>query len=63
MAVQAENVCPLSSDIFYDILRRLDGATLASAACVCAAFSTISEKKEYGKTFVIPCGLRPTGMM
>ncbi|CAI9107896.1 OLC1v1007377C2 [Oldenlandia corymbosa var. corymbosa] len=36
----------LSSDLFYDILRRLDGATLASAACACAAFSSISKEER-----------------
>uniref|UniRef100_A0A7C9ERG2 F-box domain-containing protein n=1 Tax=Opuntia streptacantha TaxID=393608 RepID=A0A7C9ERG2_OPUST len=46
MPVQVESACPLSSDIFYDILRRLDGATLASAACVCASFSTISREER-----------------
>ncbi|KMS98578.1 hypothetical protein BVRB_3g070610 [Beta vulgaris subsp. vulgaris] len=46
MSVQDERVCPLSSDIFYDILRRLDGVTLASAACTCAAFSSISKEER-----------------
>lgn len=41
-----ENMATLSSDIFYDILRRLDGATLASAACACAAFSSISKEER-----------------
>lgn len=36
----------LSSDIFYDILRRLDGPTLASAACACAAFCSISKEER-----------------
>ncbi|XP_030486644.2 F-box protein At2g27310 [Cannabis sativa] len=36
----------LSTDIFYDILRRLDGPTLASAACTCAAFSSISREEK-----------------
>ncbi|KAM7495969.1 hypothetical protein LguiA_020383 [Lonicera macranthoides] len=41
-----ENMATLSSDVFYDILRRLDGATLASAACACAAFSSISKEER-----------------
>lgn len=41
-----ENMEALSSDLFYDILRRLDGATLASAACACAAFSSISKEER-----------------
>lgn len=36
---------PLSSDLFYDILRRLDGATLARAACASADFSSISKEE------------------
>ncbi|KAF8401651.1 hypothetical protein HHK36_012597 [Tetracentron sinense] len=36
----------LNSDLFYDILRRLDGATLASAACACAAFCSISKEER-----------------
>ncbi|XP_062085967.1 F-box protein At2g27310-like isoform X8 [Humulus lupulus] len=36
----------LSTDIFYDILRRLDGPTLASAACTCAAFCSISREEK-----------------
>ncbi|GLT78018.1 hypothetical protein SLA2020_495680 [Shorea laevis] len=36
----------LSSDLFYDILRRLDGPTLASAACTCAAFCSISKEEK-----------------
>ncbi|KAI3693499.1 hypothetical protein L1987_76442 [Smallanthus sonchifolius] len=43
----------LSSDLFYDILTRLDGATLVSAACACAAFSAISKEKDYGKMFAL----------
>lgn len=46
MPVQAESISPLSSDNFYDILTRLDGATLASAACACAAFSSISKEER-----------------
>lgn len=38
-------VAPLSSDLFYDILRRLDGATLARAACACADFCSISKEE------------------
>ncbi|KAL6978504.1 hypothetical protein U1Q18_020172 [Sarracenia purpurea var. burkii] len=36
----------LSSDLFYDILRRLDGSTLASAACTCAALHSISKEER-----------------
>ncbi|KAL8100829.1 F-box protein At2g27310-like [Apium graveolens] len=36
----------LSSDLNYDILRRLDGSSLASAACACAAFSSISKEER-----------------
>ncbi|CAK9175829.1 unnamed protein product [Ilex paraguariensis] len=42
--VQVESTASLSNDLFYDILRRLDGATLASAACTCAAFCSISKE-------------------
>ncbi|ONK63712.1 uncharacterized protein A4U43_C07F18100 [Asparagus officinalis] len=38
-------VAPLSSDLLYDILQRLDGATLARAACACADFSSISKEE------------------
>ncbi|XP_012092265.1 F-box protein At2g27310 [Jatropha curcas] len=41
-----ESMGSLSSDIFYDILRRLDGPTLASAACACAAFCSISKEEK-----------------
>ncbi|KAF7804761.1 F-box protein [Senna tora] len=41
-----ENTASLSSDIFYDILRRLDGPTLASAACTCAALCSISKEES-----------------
>lgn len=47
LVAPAENMAAaLSSDLFYDILRRLDGATLASAACACAAFSSISKEER-----------------
>ncbi|KAI3800998.1 hypothetical protein L1987_29098 [Smallanthus sonchifolius] len=36
----------LNCDVFYDILRRLDGTTLASAACACAAFKAISKEER-----------------
>ncbi|GAB4843448.1 hypothetical protein Ancab_013410 [Ancistrocladus abbreviatus] len=42
----AESTSSLSSDIFYDILGRLDGATLAGAACTCAAFYSISREEK-----------------
>ncbi|PKU80542.1 probable F-box protein At2g36090 [Dendrobium catenatum] len=35
----------LSSDLLYDILRRLDGPSLAKAACTCADFSSISKEE------------------
>ncbi|GKU86619.1 hypothetical protein SLEP1_g1121 [Rubroshorea leprosula] len=41
-----ESMASLSSDIFYDIFRRLDGPTLASAACTCAAFCSISKEER-----------------
>ncbi|XP_021898015.1 F-box protein At2g27310-like [Carica papaya] len=41
-----ESMASLSSDIFYDILRRLDGPTLACAACACAAFCSISKEER-----------------
>ncbi|KAJ9543232.1 hypothetical protein OSB04_022939 [Centaurea solstitialis] len=41
-----ENMGTLSSDLFYDILKRLDGATLASASCACAAFSSMSKEER-----------------
>ncbi|KAF7818308.1 F-box protein [Senna tora] len=41
-----ESIASLSSDLFYDILRRLDGPTLASAACTCAAFCSISKEES-----------------
>ncbi|KAF6144745.1 hypothetical protein GIB67_017764 [Kingdonia uniflora] len=43
---KVESITSLSSDLFYDILRRLDGATLASASCVCAAFCSISKEER-----------------
>ncbi|XP_052210957.1 F-box protein At2g27310-like [Diospyros lotus] len=43
---QVENMASLSSDLFYDILRRLDGASLASAACTCAALHSISKEEK-----------------
>ncbi|KAJ1405145.1 F-box-like domain superfamily [Sesbania bispinosa] len=42
----AESIASLSSDLFYDILRRLDGPALASAACTCAAFCSISKEES-----------------
>ena len=46
MATQVESMASLSTDLFYDILRRLDGPTLASAACACAAFCSISREER-----------------
>uniref|UniRef100_A0A2P2KAW4 F-box domain-containing protein n=1 Tax=Rhizophora mucronata TaxID=61149 RepID=A0A2P2KAW4_RHIMU len=41
-----ESMASLSSDLFYDILRRLDGSTLASAACTCAALCSTSKEEK-----------------
>ncbi|XP_077230219.1 putative F-box protein At2g36090 [Tasmannia lanceolata] len=41
-----ERMTSLSSDIFYDILGRLDGSTLASAGCACADFCSISREER-----------------
>ncbi|KZV20783.1 putative F-box protein [Dorcoceras hygrometricum] len=41
-----ESMTSLNSDLFYDILGRLDGATLASAACSCATFCSISKQEK-----------------
>nr|AFK45770.1 unknown [Lotus japonicus] len=41
-----ESIGSLNSDIFYDILRRLDGPELASVACTCAAFCSISKEES-----------------
>ncbi|KAF5455063.1 hypothetical protein F2P56_024678 [Juglans regia] len=41
-----ESMASLSSDLCYDILRRLDGQTLASAACACASFCSISKEEK-----------------
>ncbi|CAN0892585.1 F-box protein At2g27310 [Linum grandiflorum] len=43
---QVGSMASLSCDIFYDILKRLDGSTLASAACTCAAFCSISKEER-----------------
>lgn len=43
---QVGSMTSLNSDLFYDILGRLDGPTLASAACTCAAFSSISKEEK-----------------
>ncbi|PWA53027.1 F-box domain-containing protein [Artemisia annua] len=45
-ASPVENMTTLNTDLFYDILRRLDGATLASASCACAAFSSMSKEEK-----------------
>ncbi|XP_004495215.1 F-box protein At2g27310-like [Cicer arietinum] len=41
-----DSIDSLSSDLFYDILRRLDGPALASLACTCAAFCSISKEES-----------------
>ncbi|CAM8959336.1 unnamed protein product [Rhodiola kirilowii] len=47
MTTEAENMTTsLSSDLFYDILRKLDGLTLANAACVCSFFSSLSKEEK-----------------
>ncbi|CAN6452875.1 unnamed protein product [Victoria cruziana] len=43
---QTGSITSLSVDLFYDILRRLDGATLASAECACADFRSISREER-----------------
>lgn len=53
-----ENMASLSSDLCYDILRRLDGATLASAACACAAFSSISKEERLWEN--VCCSMWPS---
>ncbi|CAL0316162.1 unnamed protein product [Lupinus luteus] len=45
-AASVERIASLSSDLFYDILRHLDGPTLASAACTCATFRSISKEER-----------------
>ncbi|OMO77734.1 hypothetical protein CCACVL1_14855 [Corchorus capsularis] len=46
LVASVENMASLSSDLFYDILRRLDGPSLASAACACATFCSISREEK-----------------
>ncbi|XP_058770870.1 F-box protein At2g27310-like [Vicia villosa] len=41
-----DSIASLNSDLFYDILRRLDGSTLASLACTCEAFCSISKEES-----------------
>lgn len=36
----------LSTDLFYEILRRLDGPSLASAACSCSALRSMSREER-----------------
>ncbi|XP_026438112.1 probable F-box protein At2g36090 [Papaver somniferum] len=43
---ESESVAILCGDLFHDILGRLDGTTLATAACVCAAFCSISKQEK-----------------
>ncbi|KAE8699506.1 Detected protein of confused Function [Hibiscus syriacus] len=50
MSIEAiERMTSLGTDVFYDILRRLDGPTLAAAACSCATFCTISREERLWK--------------
>ncbi|KAB2003456.1 hypothetical protein ERO13_D11G127100v2 [Gossypium hirsutum] len=44
--VAIESMASLSTDVFYDILRRLDGPSLAAAACACATFCSISREER-----------------
>lgn len=47
MATEAETMTTsLSSDLFYDILRKLDGLTLATASCACSFFSSLSKEEQ-----------------
>ncbi|KAJ1433054.1 F-box-like domain superfamily [Sesbania bispinosa] len=41
-----ESIPSLNGDLFYDIFRRLDGVTLANAACACGAFCSISKEES-----------------
>ncbi|KAK1317027.1 putative F-box protein [Acorus calamus] len=43
---QVDSVAALSSDLFYDIIRRLDGASLARASCACADFRSIVREEK-----------------
>lgn len=42
---KVESSTSLSSDLLYNILRRLDGPSLAKAGCTCADFSSISKEE------------------
>ncbi|KAG0483437.1 hypothetical protein HPP92_011521 [Vanilla planifolia] len=42
---KGESTALLSSDLLYDILRRLDGPSLAKAACTCVDFCSISKEE------------------
>ncbi|KAF8394438.1 hypothetical protein HHK36_020646 [Tetracentron sinense] len=55
---QIGSMASLSRDLFYDILRRLDGSTLATAACACAAFSSISKEERIWEN--VCCSLWPS---
>ncbi|KAJ7977425.1 F-box family protein [Quillaja saponaria] len=43
---RVESMTSLNTDLFYDILRRLDGPSLATAACACEAFCSISKEES-----------------
>ncbi|KAB2605288.1 F-box protein [Pyrus ussuriensis x Pyrus communis] len=43
---QVENMASLNTDLSYEVLKRLDGPALASAACACAAFCSISREER-----------------
>ncbi|KAF5744194.1 F-box protein [Tripterygium wilfordii] len=53
-----ESTTSLNTDLFYDILRRLDGPTLATAACACAAFCSISREERLWED--VCCSLWPS---
>ncbi|RVW57590.1 hypothetical protein CK203_096290 [Vitis vinifera] len=50
---QVDNMASLSSDIFCDILKHLDGPALTSAAHACAVFCSISRGEIMGKCMFV----------
>lgn len=54
----AGSVTSLSNDLCYDILKRLDGTTLASAACACAEFCSISKEERLWEN--VCCSMWPS---
>ncbi|KAH9316154.1 hypothetical protein KI387_024781, partial [Taxus chinensis] len=57
-ALISGEVASLSSDLVYEILSRLDGTTLASAACACVDFCSIT--REEGIWENVCCSLWPS---